>query len=113
MRVMLQARDPRLDRQLAIKLLAPDLAADRQAQERLRGEARAVAALDHPYICKILEVGEERDAVFLRSGIRAQARPYLRSAPLRASFSRADGEAGVRQLNWEERPSLGGSGCQT
>ena len=65
MGVVFQARDPRLDRQVAIKLLPPALAADRQAQERLRREARAVAALDHPYICKIFEVGEERDAVFL------------------------------------------------
>lgn len=64
MGVVFQARDPRLDRQVAIKLLAPDLAADRQAQERLCREARAVAAMDHLYICKILEVGEERDAVF-------------------------------------------------
>ena len=64
MGVVFQARDPRLDRQVAIKLLAPDLAADWQAQERLCREARAVAAMDHLYICKILEVGEERDAVF-------------------------------------------------
>jgi serine/threonine protein kinase len=54
MGVVFQARDPRLDRQVAIKLLAPDLAADRQAQERLCREARAVAAMDHPYICKNL-----------------------------------------------------------
>jgi len=65
MGVVFQARDPRLDRQVAIKLLPPALAADRQAQERLRREAMAVAALDHPYICKIFEIGEERDAVFL------------------------------------------------
>jgi len=85
MGVVFQARDPRLDRQVAIKLLAPDLAADRQTQERHRREARVVAALDHPflvmeyqlktaissirsapslgYICQIFEVGEERDAV--------------------------------------------------
>ncbi len=65
MGVVFQARDPRLDRQVAIKLLPPALAADRQAQERLRREAMAAAALDHPYICKILEIGEEGDAVFL------------------------------------------------
>lgn len=65
MGVVFQARDPRLDRQVAIKLLPSALAADRQAQERLRREAMAAAALDHPYICKIFEIGEERDAVFL------------------------------------------------
>jgi serine/threonine-protein kinase len=65
MGVVFQARDPRLDRQVAIKLLPSALAADRQAQERLRREAMAAAALDHPYICKIFEIGEEGDAVFL------------------------------------------------
>lgn len=65
MGVVFQARDPRLDRQVAIKLLPPALAADPQAQERLRREAMAAAALDHPYICKIFEIGEEGDAVFL------------------------------------------------
>ena len=65
MGVVFRARDPRLDRQVAIKLLPPTLAADRQAQQRLRREAMAAAALDHPYICKIYEIGEEGDAVFL------------------------------------------------
>ena len=65
MGVVFQARDPRLDRQVAIKLLPSALAADRQAQERLRREAMAAAALDHPYICKIFEISEEGDAVFL------------------------------------------------
>jgi serine/threonine protein kinase len=65
MGVVFHARDPRLDRQVAIKLLPLTLAADRQAQERLRREAMAAAALDHPYICKIFEIGEEGDAVFL------------------------------------------------
>ena len=65
MGVVFQARDPRLDRQVAIKLLPSALAADRQAQERLRREAMAAAALDHPYICKIFEIGEHGDAVFL------------------------------------------------
>lgn len=65
MGVVFQARDPRLDRQVAIKLLPPALTADRQAQERLRREATAAAALDHPYICKIFEIGEEGDVVFL------------------------------------------------
>jgi serine/threonine protein kinase len=53
-----RARDPRLDRQVAIKLLPPETAADHAARLRLRREAMAVAALDHPYICKIFEIGE-------------------------------------------------------
>ena len=60
-----RARDPRLDRQVAIKLLPAETAADRRSRERLRREAMAVAALDHPYICKIFEIGEHGDALFL------------------------------------------------
>jgi len=65
MGVVYRASDPRLDRQVAIKLLPPGMASDRQAQDRLRFEAMAAAALDHPYICKIFEIGEHEETVFL------------------------------------------------
>jgi len=78
MGVVFQARDPRLDRQVAIKLLPSALAADRQAQDRLRREAMAAAALDHPYICKIFEVGEEGDAgPVQRQFLLQQSQPLL------------------------------------
>ena len=60
-----RAHDPRLDRQVAIKLLPAVAAADPRSRERLRREAMAVAALDHPYICKIFEICEHGDALFL------------------------------------------------
>jgi eukaryotic-like serine/threonine-protein kinase len=60
-----RARDPTLDRQVAIKLLPPETAADPSARQRLRREAMAVAAIDHPYICKIFEIGEQDDALYL------------------------------------------------
>jgi serine/threonine protein kinase len=65
MGVVYRALDPRLDRQVAIKLLPADSSADQQARERLRNEAMAAAALDHPYICKIFEIGEYGESVFL------------------------------------------------
>src|SRR4029079_11217511 len=65
MGVVYRARDPRLDRQVALKLLPADMAADSRARERLRREAMAIAAIDHPYICKIFEIGEDGDALFL------------------------------------------------
>jgi len=65
MGVVYHARDSRLERRVAIKLLPPGMAADPQAQQRLRFEAMAAAALDHPYICKIFEIGEHDGAVFL------------------------------------------------
>ena len=60
-----RAHDPRLDRRVAIKLLPPDTAADPKSRQRLRHEAMAVAAIDHPYICKIFEIGEDAAALFL------------------------------------------------
>ena len=60
-----RARDPRLNRQVAIKLLPPEMATDQPARERLRHEAMAAAALDHPYICKVFEIGEHDGALFL------------------------------------------------
>ena len=65
MGVVYRARDPRLDRLVAIKLLPLSSTDDLQARERLRFEAMAAAALDHPYICKVFEIGEHEGAVFL------------------------------------------------
>jgi tetratricopeptide (TPR) repeat protein/predicted Ser/Thr protein kinase len=65
MGIVYRARDARLDRQVAIKVLAPATAADPQARERLRREALAAAALDHPFICKVFEIGEDHGTIFL------------------------------------------------
>ncbi|PWU04658.1 MAG: hypothetical protein C5B51_16385 [Terriglobia bacterium] len=58
------AHDLRLDRRVAIKILPTRLLDDAVARERLRREALAAAALDHPFICKIFEVGEHDGALF-------------------------------------------------
>ncbi len=65
MGVVYRAHDPRLDRQVAVKVLIPAMAANAEARERLRREAVAAAALDHPYICKIFEIGESAGTIFL------------------------------------------------
>jgi serine/threonine-protein kinase len=54
-----RARDPRLGRDVAIKVLPTTLASDPDAMTRFRHEARAVAALSHPNIVAIYDVGEE------------------------------------------------------
>ena len=53
-----KARDTRLDRTVAIKVLPSDLSNDSDLRARFEREARAIAALDHPHICAIYDVGE-------------------------------------------------------
>jgi serine/threonine-protein kinase len=53
-----RARDTRLDRAVAIKILPATLAADPQFRERFDREARAISQLSHPNICTLHDVGE-------------------------------------------------------
>ena len=59
------ARDLTLDRKVALKFLPEELQQDPTARKRLLREAKSAAALDHPYICKIYEVGEAEDKSFI------------------------------------------------
>ena len=60
-----KARDTRLDRDVAIKVLAASLAADPRFKERFEREARVVASLNHPHICTLYDIGEHEGATFL------------------------------------------------
>jgi serine/threonine protein kinase len=64
MGVVYKARDTHLDRIVALKILSDHLLADADAKERFLIEAKAAAALDHPNICAIHEVGETDDGRF-------------------------------------------------
>ena len=60
-----RARDTRLDRTVAIKVLTHDAAADQSFRERFEREAKAIAALNHPHICTLHDVGEHAGTSFL------------------------------------------------
>jgi len=59
-----KARDPRLDRSVAIKVLPEKLAADAEALARFEREAKAVAALSHPNILGIYELGRDSGVAY-------------------------------------------------
>ncbi len=60
-----KARDTRLNRTVAIKLLPAHLKDDPNRRQRLLREAQAVAALEHPHICMLYDIGEQDEAVYL------------------------------------------------
>jgi len=60
-----KARDTRLDRTVAIKVLPAHLAANEQLRQRLEREARAVSSLSHPHICVLHDVGHQDGTDFL------------------------------------------------
>jgi dipeptidyl aminopeptidase/acylaminoacyl peptidase len=60
-----RARDTRLDRTVAIKVLPSQFSADANRRQRFEREARAVSSLNHPHICTLYDVGEQDGTVFL------------------------------------------------
>jgi tetratricopeptide (TPR) repeat protein len=86
-----RARDARLDRDVAIKVLPAPLANDPVARERLRREAVAAARIDHPFICKVFEIGEADGRFFivmeLVGGETLHARLAAGPVPIATSLS--------------------------
>src|SRR5213596_3569400 len=60
-----RARDTRLERTVAVKILPAQVAGDVQFRERFEHEARTISQLDHPHICALYDVGEEHGTSFL------------------------------------------------
>src|SRR5271168_4497792 len=60
-----RARDTRLERTVAIKVIPAHLASDRDLKQRLEREAKAISALNHPHICTLHDVGSQDGIDFL------------------------------------------------
>src|SRR5207244_2911451 len=60
-----RARDTRLERSVAIKVLPPDFANNAQLRLRFEREAKAISQLAHPNICTVYDVGHENGVDFL------------------------------------------------
>lgn len=82
MGLVYRARDERLGRRIALKFLPAHLCLQAAAKERFLAEARAAAALDHPNVCAIHEIGETEDGqLFI-------AMPLYEGETLRARIKR-------------------------
>src|SRR6184192_2888578 len=60
-----RARDTRLDRTVAVKVLAAHLSSSPELKQRLEREARAISALNHPHICHLYDIGSQNGTDYL------------------------------------------------
>jgi len=60
-----RARDIRLDRTVAIKVLASELSSSPELKQRMEREARAISSLNHPHICQLYDIGSQDSADYL------------------------------------------------
>ena len=60
-----KARDTRLDRTVAIKVLPEHVAADPDLKQRFEREAKTISSMNHPHICTLYDIGQEGDTDFL------------------------------------------------
>src|SRR5687768_15250748 len=79
-----RGRDPRLGRDIAIKILARESAGDLEAIARLEREARAIAALSHPNILAVHDVGRENGDFYIVTELLEgkTLRDQIRSEPM-------------------------------
>src|SRR5437899_4055545 len=62
---LFRARDTRVGRTVALKIVSPDIAADAQRRARFLNDAAPLTSLSHPSIASVYEVGEDNGVLFL------------------------------------------------
>jgi serine/threonine protein kinase len=60
-----RARDTRLDRNVAVKVLASHLSSSPEFKQRMEREARAISSLNHPHICHLYDIGSQDGTDYL------------------------------------------------
>ncbi len=82
-----RARDPRLERDVAIKVIRAGLLAEPEVRRRFRGEATALSRVNHPNVASVYDVGEQGDMDFLVMELipGESLAERLRSGPLPAT----------------------------
>lgn len=85
MGVVYRAQDLNLDRTVALKFLAPHLLDSEEHKQRFLREAKAAAAIDHPNICTVFEIGEVDNHFFLAMSFidGDEVRARIRERPLK------------------------------
>jgi Tol biopolymer transport system component len=83
-----RARDTRLGRIVAVKVLLPHVASDAELKQRFEREARTLAALTHPHICAVFDVGHQAPAAGSDQAVDYLVMEYLAGETLAARLSR-------------------------
>jgi len=82
------AQDTKLDRKVALKVLPADVSSKRDRMDRFVREAKSAAALNHPHIAHIYEIGESGSSPTVREGVHFIAMEYIDGETLREKIHR-------------------------
>src|SRR6266705_1446429 len=77
------AEDTRLHRKVALKILPAELSSNQDRMRRIEQEAQAAAALNHPHIAHIYEIGESGSSPTAREGVHFIAMEFIDGETLR------------------------------
>ena len=82
------AQDTKLDRKVALKILPADVASNHDRMERFVREAKSAAALNHPHIAHIYEIGESGSSPTVREGMHFIAMEFIDGVTLSEKIHR-------------------------